>query len=239
MNRNTNKMPTNHLIDQIPGYFSILDINSNFMFGNSISLQVSGFQTLDKMQGYSYCDMKCKASEEHEEFYRQDRLVIQQQKTLRILGSYCYHNDNWRIIYGEKFALKNEDNELTSIAQHFYDVTHTNVFNLMLLYEFESLSKTKSNKALGQKSFIIEDNYPELSLSERETECFFYLLRGHSAKAVGTKLNLSVRTIESYLENIKNKLSCSSKTELIEKAYSLGYLHIIPKTLFQLNASLV
>ncbi|WP_058493097.1 PAS and helix-turn-helix domain-containing protein [Legionella worsleiensis] len=225
-------MHTHLLLDQIPGYFSILDANSNFLFGNAFSLKVSGFRTLDKMQGRSYCDMKCKASEQHSEFFRQDRLVIQQKKTLRILGRYCYHDDNWRIVYGEKFILKNEDNQLSSIAQHFYDVTHTNVFNLMILCEFDS----KSNKSLGQQSFIIEDNYPEISLSERETECFFYLLRGHSAKSVSTKLNLSVRTVESYLENIKNKLNCTTKSELIEKAYSLGYLHIIPKALFQINS---
>ncbi|MGQ3890940.1 LuxR C-terminal-related transcriptional regulator [Legionella sp. CNM-4043-24] len=239
MNHFAYEFHANHLIDQIPGYFSILDLNSRFLYGNTRSLQLSGFKTLDKMQGHSYRDMKCKAAEQHEVFCHQDRLVVQQQKSIRILGHYCYNNDDWRIIFGEKFILKNENNQLTAIAQHFYDVTQNNVFNLTMLYEFESLTKNKSNDIHNQKSYIIEDEYPELNLSERETECFFYLIRGHSAKSIAAILNLSVRTIEYYFENIKNKFNCYSKSELVEKAFSLGYLHIIPQKLLQTKTSLV
>ncbi|KTC97511.1 transcriptional regulator LuxR [Legionella geestiana] len=231
MTRDVGKLYAGYLIDHIPGYFSVLDLHSNFLYGNARSLQASGFQTLDNMQGHSYRDMKCKAAEQHETFCRQDSQVIHQQKPLRILGHYCYNNDSWRIIFGEKFILKDEHNQPTAIAQHFYDVTETNVFNLMMLYECESFPSKQSADFYHQKSYVIEDEYPELHLSERETECFFYLLRGHSAKSIANMLSLSVRTIEYYFENIKNKFNCYSKSELVEKAFSLGYLHIIPQKL--------
>lgn len=223
------KLHANRLIDHMPGYYSVLDLHSNFLFGNARSLEASGFHALDNMQGFSYRDMKCKAAEQHEVFCRQDSQVIQQQRPLRILGHYCYNNDDWRVIFGEKFILKDENNQPTAIAQHFYDVTRSKVFNLTMLCDGEPVS---SKPSYQQKSYIIEDEYPELNLSERETECFFYLLRGHSAKSIADRLSLSVRTIEYYFENIKHKFNCYSKSELVDKAFSLGYLHIIPQKLF-------
>jgi len=52
-------------------------------------------------------------------------------------------------------------------------------------------------------------------LSKREKECIQLLLKGKSAKETASFLKLSPRTIEFYFENIKNKLSCNSKQEIL------------------------
>jgi DNA-binding CsgD family transcriptional regulator len=65
------------------------------------------------------------------------------------------------------------------------------------------------------------------TLSRRELECLEWLLKGRSARQIGEELNLSKRTIEEYLENIKNKLGCITKTEVFDQAILLkqmGYL---------------
>lgn len=51
-------------------------------------------------------------------------------------------------------------------------------------------------------------------LSKRERQCLKMLLLGKSAKESANELNLSYRTVEFYLENIKNKLNCNGKREL-------------------------
>jgi DNA-binding CsgD family transcriptional regulator len=51
-------------------------------------------------------------------------------------------------------------------------------------------------------------------LSRREKQCIRLLLAGKSAKDTAAILKLSHRTIEFYFENIKNKLSCSTKQEI-------------------------
>ena len=65
------------------------------------------------------------------------------------------------------------------------------------------------------------------ALSAREIEVMKLLLNGFfSANEIAEKMNLSKRTIEAYIENIKNKLDCFSKPELIRKAIdleSIGY----------------
>ena len=66
-----------------------------------------------------------------------------------------------------------------------------------------------------------------LSLSLREQQCLKALHVGKSAKETGAALLLSPRTIESYLENIKSKLSCYSKQDLFKLAcqfHDLGLL---------------
>ena len=52
-------------------------------------------------------------------------------------------------------------------------------------------------------------------LSSRERECLHLFQKGHSAQATAAILKLSRRTIEHYFENIKDKLGCSSKWDLL------------------------
>jgi DNA-binding CsgD family transcriptional regulator len=64
----------------------------------------------------------------------------------------------------------------------------------------------------------IHENNPvsqPIQLSPREISCIHYLLKGKTAKEIANHLNLSYRTIEYYLENIRNKTGCRNKYELI------------------------
>lgn len=53
-------------------------------------------------------------------------------------------------------------------------------------------------------------------LSPRELECVQLLMKSKSAQQTADHLGLSRRTIESYFENIKNKLNCADKREIAE-----------------------
>jgi DNA-binding CsgD family transcriptional regulator len=66
------------------------------------------------------------------------------------------------------------------------------------------------------------------SLSSRERDCLKWLLAGKSAKETAQLLNLSTRTVESYFENIKNKLSCPTKHEIFALAKSFDELGLLP-----------
>ncbi len=71
----------------------------------------------------------------------------------------------------------------------------------------------------------------EINLSKRESECLFFLTRGKSSKHIAQALNLSVRTIENYIENLKIKFNCQNKFDLIDRAIEAGYVQIIPNSL--------
>jgi len=54
-------------------------------------------------------------------------------------------------------------------------------------------------------------------LTKRQLECCLLLMKGKTAKDIALVLGLSHRTVEDYLNQIKIKLGCSNKTELIIK----------------------
>lgn len=65
------------------------------------------------------------------------------------------------------------------------------------------------------------------TLSNRERDCIKWLLKGRSASKIAKILHLSPRTVEFYLEQVKNKLGCSSKQELFDcLLYSKEFLEL-------------
>ena len=63
----------------------------------------------------------------------------------------------------------------------------------------------------------VNDKIQNIVLTERETECINWLIKGKSAEEIGLILNLSKRTVESHIHNIKEKTQCY-------KQFQLGYL---------------
>lgn len=56
------------------------------------------------------------------------------------------------------------------------------------------------------------------TLSDREMEVFQLIGNGYSTRQIAGKLNLSVKTIDSYREHLKLKLRLESGTELVQHA---------------------
>ena len=61
----------------------------------------------------------------------------------------------------------------------------------------------------------LEMNQPNLTKMQRA--CASLLSKGYTAKAIGNQLNISARTVEAHINNIKEKLACRNKTQLILK----------------------
>ena len=61
-------------------------------------------------------------------------------------------------------------------------------------------------------------NDPIASLSDREIQVFQFIGEGKTHQAIAEHLHLSIKTIESHVERIKNKLSLKSGRELMHRA---------------------
>ena len=59
-------------------------------------------------------------------------------------------------------------------------------------------------------------------LTKREKQVAEYLIEGQTAKQIAKILELSPRTIESYIVNLKNKLACNRQTDLVSKLLELA-----------------
>lgn len=63
-----------------------------------------------------------------------------------------------------------------------------------------------------------------VSLSPRQAECLYYLVKGMIAKNIAVKMNISTRTAEYHINALKQKFSCYSKSDLIAKALTLNFI---------------
>lgn len=54
-------------------------------------------------------------------------------------------------------------------------------------------------------------------LTVMEKECLYYYLNGYSSKETANELNLSARTIETHINNLKEKLYIHTKSELRDR----------------------
>ena len=71
---------------------------------------------------------------------------------------------------------------------------------------------------------IVVDEYLEQGLSEREREVLRLIAEGRTYKEMAELLALSVKTIESYRERIKEKLGLNTRAELVRYALERGLL---------------
>lgn len=62
------------------------------------------------------------------------------------------------------------------------------------------------------------DESPVARLSDRELEVYNHIGQGLKTSQIASKLNLSVKTIETYREHIKEKLGLNDATELVQSA---------------------
>ena len=65
---------------------------------------------------------------------------------------------------------------------------------------------------------------PYTLLSPREREVLRYLAHGYSLGEIGTKLNLSIKTVDTYKVRVMEKLGAEKKSELVNYALKYGLL---------------
>jgi DNA-binding NarL/FixJ family response regulator len=60
-------------------------------------------------------------------------------------------------------------------------------------------------------------------LSDRELEVFHLIGQGHGTRQIAERLHLSIKTIETYREHIKEKLNLADASELLQ--YAIQWIH--------------
>lgn len=73
--------------------------------------------------------------------------------------------------------------------------------------------------ALQVKKYFLNE---EVALSAKELDCAILLLQGKTSKEIAKLLGNSPRTIEVHLNNMKLKLGCCNKSELMSKLFKLN-----------------
>jgi DNA-binding CsgD family transcriptional regulator len=91
------------------------------------------------------------------------------------------------------------------------------------------ISYIVANEAIQPNSIAKVRNLAQFNtLSKREAECLVLLLKGKTAKEMGKILKISAKSAESYLDKVKSKVKCYTRSQLFDKAIRGGLIAIIP-----------
>lgn len=64
----------------------------------------------------------------------------------------------------------------------------------------------------------------KIQLSKRERSCLEHLLIGRTAREIAEHYELSPKTVETYINRIKQKLKCKTKSQLFQMALDVGII---------------
>lgn len=86
----------------------------------------------------------------------------------------------------------------------------------------EKPTRIRLKKHLEKRFWL--DRSANTYLTYRETQTIQLMTHGKTIKEIGYAMKLSMRTIEYYVRNIKEKLNCRTRSELISKVLSSNVL---------------
>jgi DNA-binding CsgD family transcriptional regulator len=93
------------------------------------------------------------------------------------------------------------------------------------LKDFDKNFTDLSNTKLEELNLKFSDfSLRKFELSNQEFACLIHLAQGLDASEIAQKFNLSKRTIENYIANIKSKWNCKKSTELVYLAAKKGLI---------------
>lgn len=215
----------------LPGHFGISDNASKIVLLNHCGLEAADL-TLDELVGHDYLSFRTNLVELASDFFTQDRCCKLRNTDVVTLSWAQYGKDKqWDLSISTRKPILNKENAMIGLTNHVLSIKE--IF-FDRLYEF--FKEHELRKLFGfDKQFSVEVTSHDtcFNLSARQMEVLFFLLCGKTSKEIAKILNLSTRTAESYLEAIKLKFNCDTKSQLIEKSILAGYLGILPQTLLR------
>lgn len=114
-----------------------------------------------------------------------------------------------------KSALTTSDGKVIGVIGTFID--STGIEFVQSDAEYDPVSK----KVLLGKQFSFE------YLTCREAEVYFFVLNGCSVSKISHKLSINKGTVNYHINNIKRKLKCTNKSDLISIGISSGLAYTI------------
>jgi DNA-binding CsgD family transcriptional regulator len=217
--------PYHHIFEQISGYIGWKDQNFRHLGCNRNLAKILKLKDVQQILGLSDDDL-LGSSEALSTFHRENDKIALSGKTVKAIHQAASPYDSSFFYFIKKPLLDNKNN-ITGLIYHCQE------FASKLLH---NLANTDRNyfaaHTMPTHYHLVANNNP-FKLAMRELEVLFFLLRGKTAKEIAEIIGLSKRTIESYIEQIKSKFGCNTKTDLLLLAVVNGYMNIIPPRLLQ------
>ena len=210
-----------HILHQVPGFVGWKGTDLTYKGASGSLLRKFGLCYQQDLLGHSDDSLNKNTPQENAMFHQQDILALS-GKTQKVI--HFLENDGSDSVYFLSKGPLKKSGKIVGIIYHCLDWPEPNVIHLLKQVDKKFWMAQPDNIY-----YSLDQLHNSKRLSKRELECLFLLLRSKTAKQIGGILGLSIRTIESYIDSIKVKFGCFSKSELIISAMTLNYHRHIPK----------
>ncbi len=95
-----------------------------------------------------------------------------------------------------------------------------NIIRSELKLQLVPRSLDSQNRTVNQTLYYAKDTQCPLHFTDKEIICLEHLMAGKSAKVTAHIMNISPRTVEFHINNIKEKAGCRTKLEILGKVYT-------------------
>lgn len=218
----------NRILSLMPGYITLQDSQVRFLCANDRAIAELGFNGFEQMQGLYPSDVRCPAAEIHDQVVANAQYVMARNCLINLLYSVHTARNCWGLFFGQQQPLRDgAEGAIIGVSTHTVEITHTSLTQQVLSLFLEHRGKGRTRIRQGVYKYL--DSQQEWNLPVRQGECFFWLLQRKSAKEISHLLDLSRRTVESYIDLIKAKFNVKTLRELLDTAEAEGMSNYIPQ----------
>ncbi len=212
------------MLDNLPGLFFVKDLSSHYVGASQNCEKALGLKinTLIGKSDYEFPWAKCASN------YRQNDVTALNQKKSDVLEPIPLGSGLVLATRCVRVPVCDNEGKVLGLLGQVNVFSSNDSFNKAL----QTLSQIDGAYGLHETTYTqyhLTEYQNKFHFTARETECLFLMLRGKTAKEIGTFLEISKRTVEQYIENIKNKMGVSTRSEVIATAIEAGLLDVIPK----------
>ncbi|SRR5579883_572631 len=224
-------------IDTSPHACAMKDKNSIFVHANPSYARLVGFKHAEDFLGRTDFDVPSGQAKCAPLFRAQDQEVIRTPRVMKILDVHPEADLKWYAFFTTKTVFFDSNGEIGGTFFQLQDITSQAILQF-------SFIMGKSTSYSGESTFLSQFSYMfgaphTLSLTPRQEQILFFLMRRQSIKKIALALGVSLRTIYGELEKLKERFNASNINELVDASITQGCINVIPNGLSYCQMSAV
>jgi PAS domain S-box-containing protein len=216
-------------VENSPHMCAMKDKNSIYMHANPNYARLVGFKHFQDFIGRTDFDVPSGQAKCATLFRAQDQDVIRTPHVMKILDVHPEAEGKWHAFFTTKSVFYGDDGQVSGTFFQMQDITSHATLHFSLILG-------KSTPHFGESHFLNQFSYmlgapKPLSLTERQEQLLFFLMRRQPIPKIALALGVSLRTIYNELTKLKVQFKASNINELIDQTIAQGCINIIPNGL--------
>lgn len=218
---------TQRLIEVLPGHIFLKDLDSKFLAVNQNFADASGFDCAEQVIGKYDPDLPW--TDDENNLYVQDDQEVANSgvpiTNIRETQTAKNGKGPTKFIITSKYPLPDHNGNIIGILG-IYAYLDSSFYDYASLAFIDQKMQTIL-KNQPQRGYKIKIKDKTITVHQREVQCAALLLKGYSPKEMASELNVSIFTVRTHIQNLKEKLDCYNRSQLIQKILESHLLDLV------------